>query len=821
MSIQNCLSRLVQAKRISQKQADDALALHQGIQDRLYPNMGPASAEAASALEAARVMMQAAQERKLMAAKQAIRQTEVANRMQLHPQGKSTGLMSVLVRDNWEGGGQTGDAINIESHSESVTKKLLGIMNGTMDKYRSTMAGLRQDTESIWNVVDEIYGVDTGDADAKAAAKAFTDTAKYAVERVKREGKPLSVLDDWRLPQSWDAKQVKNAGERGFLNDLMSEYDAGNMRVIDKEGFGDAPKAAVPGIIANAFKDITLGKGQGTGAGGFSNQLRVFRFDNPETYKRLMKKYGVGSGGLFNTMMGHVQSMAKEIAFVEVLGPNYEGTFRKLIQSALEDHSARPLSQRAAGRITLNDPRTVQRTYDALTGKLGVAQSELLAGLVGGMRNLQTASRLGSAAVAAVPGDSMTAMLAANYNDIPAAAVIARLVKDLTINREGAEQIARQLNLTAASVLDTAIGTKRFDDDVIGQGITGRVADGLMRVTGINVWTEGLKRAFSMEFMGAIARQSEHPFEKLDPMFQGFLSRYGFTPADWDKLRATPHLEADGTKFFDVNAVDDQRLADRMMSAIIDERHFAVVEPDARVRSVMTGGLQRGTVLGEAVRSATQFKSFPVSFMMTHLMRALTQGSMSNRAYRTTQLLLMTTIGGAALVQAQSLIAGRDPNDMSSPLFWGEAFLRGGGGGMLADFLYSSTTRGKEGISQYLAGPAPGAVMGAAADVIQEGAYRIGRLFGQRDQRSPPISGKDLADHLKAWTPGSSLWYSKLATDRLIFDNIQAMIDPNYRASFDRYERRMKKEFGQSFWWSPGDGLPLRAPYFGKMTGQR
>ncbi|MGO7424921.1 hypothetical protein ACCT09_35235, partial [Rhizobium ruizarguesonis] len=207
MSIQNCLARLVQANRISQKAADDALALHEGIQGRLYPSMGPASADAAGALEAARVMMQAAQERKLMAAKQAIRQSEIANRMELHPKGKSTGLMSALVRDNWEGGAATKDAINIESHAESVTKKLLGIMNGTMDKYRSTMAGLRQDTESIWNVVDEIYGVDSGDADAKAAAQAFSATAKYAVDRVKREGKPLSVLEDWRLPQSWDAKQ--------------------------------------------------------------------------------------------------------------------------------------------------------------------------------------------------------------------------------------------------------------------------------------------------------------------------------------------------------------------------------------------------------------------------------------------------------------------------------------------------------------------------------------------------------------------------------------------------------------------------------------
>ncbi|MBY3162122.1 hypothetical protein HFO65_15940 [Rhizobium laguerreae] len=811
MSIQNCLARLVQANRISQKAADDALALHEGIQGRLYPSMGPASADAAGALEAARVMMQAAQERKLMAAKQAIRQSEIANRMELHPKGKSTGLMSALVRDNWEGGAATKDAINVESHAESVTKKLLGIMNGTMDKYRSTMAGLRQDTESIWNVVDEIYGVDSGDADAKAAAQAFSATAKYAVDRVKREGKPLSVLEDWRLPQSWDAKQVKNIGERTFLNDLMTEYEGGNLKVMDKAGHGEAPKAAVPGIIANAFNDITIGKGQGSGAGGFSNQLRVFRFENPDTYKRLMQKYGVGSGGLFNTMMGHVQAMAKEIAFVEVLGPNYQQTFDKLLQVARDDDSVRAssLGQKIQRSITMNSPSAVQRTYDALSGRLGAAQSDLIAGIGGGMRNLMTASRLGSATISALPGDSMTAILASNYNNVPAAAVLSRLVTDLTTNRQGAEELARQLNLTAATVLDTAIGTKRFDDEVIGQGVTGRLADGLMRVTGINTWTEGLKRAFSMEFMGMIARQTEHKFEDLDPVFRGFLDRYGFNAGDWDKLRVSPHIEAEGAKFFDVNGVEDQRLADRLMSAVLDERHFAVVEPDSRIRGAMSAGLQRGTILGEAVRSATQFKSFPMTYMMTHLMRAMTQGSMSNRAYRTTQLLLTMTMAGAATMQAQSLIAGRDPNDMSKPNFWTEAFIRGGGGGMLGDFVNSSVTRGGDGITQYLTGPGPGEVISATGDVAQW-------IAGKKD-----VNGKTFAQHIKAWTPGSSLWYTKAATDRLIFDNIQAMIDPNYRQSFNRYERRMKKDFGQTFWWAPGDGLPQRAPDLGRAIGER
>jgi len=797
MSLQNCLAKLVAAKRITQKAADDALALHNGIQDRLYPAMGPATADAAGALEAARVMAEAARERKMEAAVQAIRQAEIFDRMQKHPRGQTVGLISALVRDNWEAGRATGNAINIDSHSEAVTKRLFGIMGGTLDKYRSTMAGLRQDTESIWNVVDELFGRDTGDQSAQVAAKAFQEATGYAVDRVKRAGKRLSVLDDWRLPQFWDASRTKAVTEREFVDDLMQEVRAGTMRVMDKEGQGEAPATMIPGIIQNAYKDITLGRGVGAaGPSGFSNQLRVFRFDNPDAYKRLMKKYGVGDGGLYNTLVGHLSGMGKEIAFTEILGPKYEQNFNTLWTKA-ERADAENLTgrQKFKNAISMNSPQAAKRTFDALSGKLGVAQSELLAGLGGGLRNIQTFARLGSATVAALPGDSVTTFLAANHTGIPATAILGRLVRDL-VNDEKAEAIARQVNLTANMVMDNALGSKRFADEIVGQGITARVADTIMRASGLTTWTEGLKRAFSMEFMGAIARESDKKFEVLDPLFRGFFERYGFTAADWDKLRVTPQLEADGARFFDVNGVEDQRLADRLMSAIIDERHMAVLEPDARIRGAMTGGKQRGSISGEAIRSITQFKSFPMTYMMTHLMRAAVQDGNWSKAYYGAKLLTLTTIAGAVTMQMQSIIAGRDPNDMSRADFWTQSFIRGGGGGLLADFVNSSVSRGGQGLTESLLGPGPSAII-SAADFAENG-----------------FSGRALAQYMKGWLPGTTLWYSKLATDRIFFDQLQTLLDPDYRKSFRRYEKRMKKEFGQTFWGAPGNIRPDRKPRF-------
>ncbi|WP_245483760.1 hypothetical protein [Rhizobium ruizarguesonis] len=90
---------------------------------------------------------------------------------------------------------------------------------------------------------------------------------------------------------------------------------------------------------------------------------------------------------------------------------------------------------------------------------------------------------------------------------------------------------------------------------------------------------------------------------------------------------------------------------------------------------------------------------------------------------------------------------------MNSPNFWTEAFIRGGGGGMLGDFVNSSVTRGGDGITQYLTGPGPGEVISATGDVAQW----LGGLPGGKDK----VNGKTFAQHVKAWVPGSSLWYTK------------------------------------------------------------
>ena len=64
-----------------------------------------------------------------------------------------------------------------------------------------------------------------------------------------------------------------------------------------------------------------------------------------------------------------------------------------------------------------------------------------------------------------------------------------------------------------------------------------------------------------------------------------FLKRYGINSSEWDTIRATPAMDVNGARFLDTSAIADQALAEKLRTGIIQERRFAVLEPDALLKN--------------------------------------------------------------------------------------------------------------------------------------------------------------------------------------------------------------------------------------------
>jgi hypothetical protein len=172
-------------------------------------------------------------------------------------------------------------------------------------------------------------------------------------------------------------------------------------------------------------------------------------------------------------------------------------------------------------------------------------------------------------------------------------------------------------------------------------------------------------------------------------------------------------------------------------------------------------------------------------------------------------VMAMQTLAGAMLVTTRDMLSGKDPREVDWK-FGLQSFLQGGALGIYGDFLYGvNQTRYGTGPLEIAAGP----TMGSALDVLTS------TMTAARDAQA----GKQT--HLaakymtiaKGFIPANNLWYTKAATDHLIFQNIQEALNPGYLASM---RARSQREYHQDWWWAPGEPTPSRPPNLEAVTGR-
>jgi hypothetical protein len=333
----------------------------------------------------------------------------------------------------------------------------------------------------------------------------------------------------------------------------------------------------------------------------------------------------------------------------------------------------------------------------------------------------------------------------------------------------------------------------------------------VIRAQGLQAWTEMMKRVFSMEFTGHLADHVHLPFAALQDVnkpLANFIERYGISPAEWDTIRAAPLLETNGTRFLDTSAIADQRLGEKLRTGINQERRFAVLEPDSRSRALTTGGHAQGTFAGEMHRSIGMFKSFTISMAATHMMRIFSQQTWGEMAKVGLPFVLTHFMVGAAAMQAKNIFYGKDPQAMDTPKFWVSAMAQCGGLGVYGDVLNASMTKGGRSWQAEALGP----LGGGLEDFFRLTSKQVRKAYEGQDTNF----ATELVKVGKRYTPGT--FYTKTAVDRLLWDNLQELADPDYRGSFRRMEEKLRTETGQQMWWSPGDNVPARAPNLGAVV---
>lgn len=801
MSVRDCLAKLQKTGKITRAQADAADALWRRYQNKFSLDMPAARADAAAALQAAREMLATSRAKKNAVALQVQRQTAAEQSAMAHPWGPAAGGMAILTRDIYRSG-----TANVDTRAQTLREILFSKFNAGMEAYKSKAAGLKQDTAGIRNMVSEIFGVDTGDATAKAAAQGWKDATEWGAKFVQSAGKIFEENENWRLPQFWSADRVRRFGMGAeFKRDVQNAIDTGGLKVFDKEReeFATNP-ARIAQLVDKAARDIITEAGA---APAFSKEMRTFHFeggrDGFNAFMALQDKYGSGQD-IFSTLTGHLGAMAREGALVDVLGPQHAVTAQLLAKNARQwEAQGRPgagRTPRPARMMGMESAGAIDRTYSVLSGRANGVDDAMWGGILGSARSLMAASSLGSATIAATIGDSVTTLLAARYNGMEGGKILGRAIETIFAENPKLQEDAARLLVTGHAMSDHAISTARYADQQFTPELIKKTSDFVIRASGLNAWTEGIKKAFTMEMLGFLARSADKEIGGLEAPLKAFMKRYGISAAEWDHLRALPPMDIRGAKFFDSSKAATDDAMRKLYEGVLQERALAVLEPDARIRGVTTHGAQSGTFVGEVARTLTMFQSFSMTMVMTHMTAlAIKDGVTGNRAMNNALLYTSHILAGAAIVQVRQMLTGKDPIDMHHPKFWWQAAAQGGGLGFYGDLVSGVTGSADRSIAGKFTGPIGG---------FLDDAGRFGNAVVQR-QPGAIGQGIELAKHI---VPGSNLWFSRLATDRLIFDQIHRAVDPTYSQSFARREQAAQKNYGQGYWWRQGETTPGRAP---------
>ena len=829
--IADCIAAAVKAGTLSQKGADEfatrmrdaeALAEQRGM-------AGPdqyifATTEAAKAMEKRATNTRAQIQQSILAVDRAWEGAKS------NTKGTGYGLTTTLGQH--VAGEGKGSSI-IQQHHGNL-KTMQGIMSDFLAEVQSKAFGLKQNPILPRHTVSALFGKDVADPLAKQSAKAWDGAMEWWRDGMARAGIFIRDLKDWRLPQHFDAAAVRALGQDGFVGQMENWWREGKLALRDWEADGQA--YLVPGranerareIFQTAYGNITTGGDasiepgvvRGTSLADRYGRRRAFEWTSDEAWLEFNRTLGVGDNGIGELMVRHMDNMSRDLGVAQVLGPDPDRAARTLIQMYQKDGGSR-LWAHKLGNI-----------YDISSGKAMAPVSQRMALIGQTIRQALSGVQLGGAVLSA-PSDFAFTKAAASWHGLDMSKIMTEYVsrlkpQSMADRAEAMRSVSivevgmRGLGDAARDAIGdlqpgTSLGGKA---DMVLNGLSrasGRMAEFVIRAQGLSHHTQALRDAIGSQLQAHLSDLAPKGWGELSAVDRRTFQTYGMGEKDWNLLR-TKAVEKgfmDPTLLAREGTPAERDAAVKLLGAISGIQRVAVPEGNVVTRALVMGSTRAGTIEGEFLRSIAQYKGFPMGSFMMHYFKAIEPLAAGESGWARGQyiasLAVATTVLGAVSLQLKNIAYGKDPEPMfndHAAKFWSLAFAQGGFGGIIGDQIKALAMASQQGDASRMMSPTAGLM----ADVL--GLTR-GNL-GQAIAGQPANAGRDLVNFANKYTP--DLWYTRLAMDRLVWDTLQKMADPNAAGTFSRIEERARTQQQTQFWWRPGSQSP-RAPNLGRAVG--
>lgn len=682
----------------------------------------------------------------------------------------------------------------------------------------------------------------SGSKEAQQIANIIEGITTDMVGRQNRAGAFINKLPGYIVRQTHDMDEIRRAGGPGTSPEnrakSLAEWMNFTLPLVDRERTfqGADPKlwmrnvheALYTGVHGpdSAEADIhVLPLHQDISKKASSS--RVLHFKDAESAYNYNQRFGIRD--LKDQVFSDIFYRAKNIALMENLGPSAGNNFEALMRELREE--AR-LGNDAAQQVDSLNTWKIQAAFDTVTGKADVPVNYGLSRAMNIVRSVQVLSKMGSTLLSAFSDKAFLNQEAA-YQGISR---MERWGQQITGMFPRSEDRTKFLRL-AGVAMDGIIGNtiSRYTAHAGVSGKLHKLQQKLFDVNFLNWWTDANKATMAELMSAHLAEHAGVKFGELPDELGRVLSLYNISRSSWDAIRSTAWTP-EGHDTQRISPDQFHKIPDKQISAILLERDladnptnhqrirdeldtsvrtyfqdrldYAIPTPGASEKRWTTLGTRPGTPLGEATRMVMMFKAFPISIISKIMGRevygtgstSIRQWALNNHRgkFNTAQLIAMTVAAGYLSGAVRDTLKGRTPKPLITEdgnidvKTLADAASRGGGLGIMGDYLFHEYGTGYGSALTQFAGPVVG-----QSDPIAETFTLLAR--GEYD-KALDRSGKLLRDN----TPFINLFYIRPVLDYFILWNLQEMTDPG---SLRRAEERVTEKNRQGFFVRPSEAV--------------
>ncbi len=697
----------------------------------------------------------------------------------------------------------------------------------------------------------ELHGENTGDVTAKAFADAWRALSRRKIEQYNGAGGVAAMRDDWAEPQRHDSISIDRAKFPAWRKTILATTDMTRMvNMLTGQPFKPLEYDAALEEIFETIVWRGIGgdadvDGAGTAFWRRRNDPRFFVFKNAAAWEQYHKQFG-GNQHVFEVMAGYLRSINGDIVAMQRLGPNPARTIEwlagshghegGLIMKAARDAGAgrpalfptrndvgAPFSNIAGRRQYGKDKAMgVQNSWRHFTGEARKPEHDGWTAFEGTINNLVYANKLAFTPLY-VTSDLVNQAATRAFNSVSVNGMMRDLVDALRLSTN--KQELAELGVEIDAGLSTMTSEARDMAVLHGHPYSRFIVDRAFTFSGLKPMTMGSRAMWTMGALHELTRHQATAYSKLPPAFRDMLERYNIDENAWAYVQATPRSRV-GLRVVrprDIGATSlltllpDARpgltsgldVALRVMSMIKEEGEFATVSGTPRSARILP--FRPGTIVGTLIGSVSKLKSYTISHFQHHGARAAhifwregvsVRSTIGAARYYGLSILFpsMVLVGIGTVVA--DLLHGKEAPDITDWRFWDRVFWRTVSLGFFQDLFqgaFDPESRA-QGAAHFL-GPTIDVLfstLGLGGAAIDE----AGAALGLHEDRTR--LGRQGIKTARQYVPRT--WATDLAVDRLFWDNMQRLVDPEADEDFARRAARVE----QGMWFPPGG--PLQAP---------